>query len=660
MGTPALVLAFLLAQLGSAQYDPSPDPASVVVSPSGRARFTVLSPRLLRMQWSASGGFSDAPTIAVVNRRLPVPAFTVAHPNATAITITTLALVLTFDDAAQPGCGGAGGTDAGEPRERLPQYPNGTQTATAGACCSLCDASAGCAGWVWGGVHSGEPMCWPLASFNGQVPAAGRTFGLAGAGFTAGNLAVSGRGVTWVPGAAQAFNLLGTLQQMDCYSTPTQCFGEYMAGLQPGLLARDGWTLFDDTGAALRTPPKEAGGIPWWRAADPAAQDFYFMLYGEDFKGALAEAASVMGAPEMPPRAALGVWWSQNYPWTNTTGNMSIVTGVLEEYAAYDIPLSALVLDMDWHVRHYPTNGCETWGSWDFNSTAFPDPAGFLQWLHTESNPLGHPLSVSLNVHPQTGVYSCLERYYAFTAEMGFNTSTNATVPCDMSNSSWAKALFDVYYNAQPLSGVDWWWTDYVGCTNSSAPGQPPPLQWSNAVYAETRTLSRQLRPMTFSRYGGAGAHRFPIGFSGDTFQHELTLDFEVRMTPTAANALFGWWSHDMGGFHADATNKPGGSCPGTSNPSNASGAELFSRWLQFGALSPILRTHCGGCGPEGPPTCSCDRRIWRFPTHFSFMRDALRLRAALVPYLYTAARAFFDTAVAPLRALCKFSREPP
>ena len=308
---------------------------------------------------------------------------------------------------------------------------------------------------------------------------------------------------------------------------------------------------------------------------------------------------------------------------------------------------------MDWHKRHYPTKNCDTWGSWDFNTSAFPKPAAFIEWLHTSQNPLGHPLAVSLNVHPETGVYSCLEGYAAFTRSVGADPFQNATVPCDMSNSTWAKALFDVFYSAPPLSGVDWFWTDYQGCTNSSDPGQPRPLGWSNLVYAEARAFGGQLRPMTFSRWGGMGSHRYPIGFSGDTFQHELTLDFEVTMTATAANSLFGWWSHDIGGFHADRTDAPpGGACPGDSNPSNATGAELFSRWLQFGALAPILRTHCGGCGPEGPPNCSCDRRIWMFPSHFKFMRDALNLRAALVPYLYTAGRAFFDTAVAPLRAL--------
>ena len=37
--------------------------------------------------------------------------------------------------------------------------------------------------------------------------------------------------------------------------------------------------------------------------------------------------------------------------------------------------------------------------------------------------------------------------------------------------------------------------------------------------------------------------------FSGDTYQHEAALDFLVDTTPTAANALLPYWSHDVGGF---------------------------------------------------------------------------------------------------------------
>ena len=46
------------------------------------------------------------------------------------------------------------------------------------------------------------------------------------------------------------------------------------------------------------------------------------------------------------------------------------------------------------------------WGGYSWNRSLFPDPAGFLNSLHSTStaadggNPLGHPLKVLLNVHP--------------------------------------------------------------------------------------------------------------------------------------------------------------------------------------------------------------------------------------------------------------------
>ena len=75
-------------------------------------------------------------------------------------------------------------------------------------------------------------------------------------------------------------------------------------------------------------------------------------------------------------------------------------------------------------------------------------------------------------------------------------------------------------------------------------------------------------------------------------------------MTPTASNVLFGWWSHDIGGNHNGGTTsyenhtagKPG-PYPGDELPSNKTGAEMLLRWIQFGVVSPILRTHC-------EPTC--------------------------------------------------------
>src|SRR5580704_7283972 len=55
-------------------YDPVADPHAVVTL--GHARFTVLTSRLVRMEWSADGKFEDHASLVFLNRKLPVPHFT--------------------------------------------------------------------------------------------------------------------------------------------------------------------------------------------------------------------------------------------------------------------------------------------------------------------------------------------------------------------------------------------------------------------------------------------------------------------------------------------------------------------------------------------------------------------------------------------------------
>src|SRR3954462_15319404 len=55
-------------------YNPVADPGSVVTL--GNGRFTVLTPQMIRMEWSADGKFEDHPSFVFLNRRLPVPKFT--------------------------------------------------------------------------------------------------------------------------------------------------------------------------------------------------------------------------------------------------------------------------------------------------------------------------------------------------------------------------------------------------------------------------------------------------------------------------------------------------------------------------------------------------------------------------------------------------------
>ena len=124
-------------------------------------------------------------------------------------------------------------------------------------------------------------------------------------------------------------------------------------------------------------------------------------------------------------------------------------------------------------------------------------------------------------------------------------------------------------------------------------------------------TASR--RPFIFSRWGGLGNQRYPIGFSGDTHVTWASLAFQPYFTATAANVSYGWWSHDIGGH-----------CFGTEE------AELYARWVQYGVFSPIMRLH----STNNPLH---DRRPWAFDAEVEHVaRAALQLRHALIPYLYT------------------------
>jgi hypothetical protein len=78
-------------------YDSVADAAAVVHA--GSARFTVLTDRLVRMEYAASGQFEDRPTLAFINRKVAVPAFT-QHPSGAGVVITTASITLTYTGGA--------------------------------------------------------------------------------------------------------------------------------------------------------------------------------------------------------------------------------------------------------------------------------------------------------------------------------------------------------------------------------------------------------------------------------------------------------------------------------------------------------------------------------------------------------------------------------
>ena len=82
------VLLLLFAVATATGYDPSPNPEAVVQV--GKARFTVLTEHLVRMEW---GGANDAATLAFVNRNLTKPKFTTSKDGNWTIIQTSAVMV---------------------------------------------------------------------------------------------------------------------------------------------------------------------------------------------------------------------------------------------------------------------------------------------------------------------------------------------------------------------------------------------------------------------------------------------------------------------------------------------------------------------------------------------------------------------------------------
>ena len=92
-------LALMLVTVGcgtkSASTENNPKACDKAVVVAGNARFTVLTPEMIRMEWSEDGKFEDRATLTIVNRALEVPKFSVEECDK-ALVITTDKVKLTY------------------------------------------------------------------------------------------------------------------------------------------------------------------------------------------------------------------------------------------------------------------------------------------------------------------------------------------------------------------------------------------------------------------------------------------------------------------------------------------------------------------------------------------------------------------------------------
>ena len=471
-------------------------------------RITVLTSRLLRLEYEQNGAFRDTATQMALCRDFPVPEFTVTETEKL-LTVETEHLRLCYD--------------------RRPFSSAGLSVTLKGAYAIYAS--------VW---HYGDDS---------------RTLG-------------------------------GTARTLD------EADGEIP--LEGGIQSFHGYAVLDDSASMGMD---ETGGL---LPARPHGEDLYLFAYGHDFQAALRDYLRLSGSAPVVPRFALGNWWSRYYPYTQQE-----YQALMERFSREGIPLSVSVLDMNWHVTDIdPTYGTGWTGyTWDRNK--FPEPEKLLAWLHSQG------LKVTLNDHPADGVRPCEELYPLMAKAMGESPEGEKSFPFDAADKTFLRSLEDAVLSSLEKMGVDFWWLDWQQKGGTTDPGMDPLFVLNHTRYLHALETGRPA--LILSRYGGPGSHRYPIGFSGDSCITWASLAFQPYFTAAAADIGYGWWSHDIGGH-----------MHGIADP------ELTVRWTQFGVFSPIMRLHS-----SNNPFMS--KEPWMFsPEKAAVMKDFLRLRHRLIPWLYS------------------------
>jgi alpha-glucosidase (family GH31 glycosyl hydrolase) len=381
-------------------------------------------------------------------------------------------------------------------------------------------------------------------------------------------------------------SLKGTARTLDNTDGQTQ--------LDEGIISRSGFTILDDSSTYLIGPE----GDLHERRKDH--KDVYYFGYGHDYRQCLKDYLKLTGMPPILPRYALGNWWSRYHRYSQEEYRQLIL-----KFEKKEIPLSVAVIDMDWHLTEVDDADASGWTGYSWNRKLFPDPEELLSWLHRQS------LKVSLNVHPAEGVHSYEDAYPQFAEAMGYDPDSHKAIQFDATDPVFRQAYFDCLHHPLETQGVDFWWIDWQQGRTCRLPGMDPLWLLNHYHYLDIQRSGK--RGLILSRYSGAGSHRYPIGFSGDSIISWDSLAFQPYFTATASNIGYGWWSHDIGGHMMGTYDE-----------------ELQIRWIQFGVFSPIMRLHSSACVFN-------HKEPWSYsPGTEQIITGYMQLRHRLIPYLYT------------------------
>ena len=390
----------------------------------------------------------------------------------------------------------------------------------------------------------------------------------------------------------------------------------------PLLLSNRGYAVFfDNPGDARLAVGRSDNGVRIVYAAESGRLTWYFLI-GQDLRAVMGEVTKLLGRPPMPPRWALGFLQSTRH--FHDTAELRQLPRTIRDKR---IPCDGLIYLSTYGEAHGWNRGV---GHLEFQPELWPDPTGLLAEARAQHFELiTHEYPV---LHEDSPLFAEAEsRGYLLTA--GYErVSASGRTPAtyregqrylDFSDPAVCRWWWAAHRDLVRL-GIAGWWLDG---------GEGPPAaaklhagdgtllhniydRLRHQAFAEGEAADRpDQRVFLLCRSGAAGMQRFGATcWSGDINNDFPTLEAQLALGLNTGLSGIPYWGTDIGGFF---------------HPIPETG-ELYARWFQLGAFSPIFRSH-GWVWREHVP--------WAHgPEVEAICRRYAELRYRLLPYTYTLA----------------------
>jgi alpha-glucosidase len=355
--------------------------------------------------------------------------------------------------------------------------------------------------------------------------------------------------------------------------------------------------------------------------ADHGDLDLYYIA-GDGPAAITRRYTWLTGRPIFPPRYALG-YSGSTMSYTDAPNAQERMGEFLERCEEHDIPCDSFHLSSG-YTSIGPGRYVFNW-----NREKFPDPARFVQsYLERGLRLVPNIKPALLSNHPrfeearQAGLL--VQDPDGQPTAIQFWDGTGAYL--DFTNPKtiawWKKQVTEQLLQY----GIPATWNDnneYEIWSDKALAhgfGTPRParevrplqtLLMMQASHAAQTEFAPAERPYLVSRSGAAGMQRYVQTWSGDNYTAWETLRYNIRMGLGLAMSGVSNTGHDIGGFSGPAP-----------------GPELLLRWVQHGIFLPRFSIH----------SWNDDKTVnepWMYPEVTPQVRELIRLRYRLMPYLY-------------------------